>query len=277
MNWERARKYTVAALILLNIVLFVFNLFNASGKKMTAEQKADITNILRQNGISVGCELPDKAVSQSQLILKRVEFDYLRLQKIFFESTDNLKRIDATDKVTISNKTQTLTVEGNHIEFTDTTASAADKTSAETAAKYMVSDIQSYFGKFYMYSSEENGDAYIFRYTEKVSGLKVYNNIISITIYKKGGMRLGLSYLQTGEHYGDKMNVIPCDEALFAAMPFIIEYEGTDKELTLTGVELCYYLQGVPADEGITIPCYRIAVNWDRIYYINAYTGVLVN
>ncbi len=277
MNWERARKYTVAALILLNIFLFVMNLFNASGKKMTAAQKADITNILRQNGISVGCELPDKRSAESQLTLKRVEFDYLRLQKIFFDSTDSLKRIDATDKVTISNKTQTLTVEGNHIEYTDSSAAVSDKTAAENIAKSMVKNIQTYFGKFYMYSSEENDNAYIFRYTEKAAGLKVYNNIISISLYKDGGLRLGLSYLQTGEHYGDKMNVIPCDEALFAAMPFILEYEGTDKELTVTDVELCYYLQDVPEDEGIAIPCYRIAVNWDRIYYINAYTGVLVN
>lgn len=277
MNWERARKYTVAALILLNIVLLLLNLLNLSGKKMTSEQKNDIINILRQNGISVNCELPDKIMSESQLTLRRVEFDYLRLQKIFFESSDNLKRIDATDKVTISNGPQVLTVEGNHIEFTDANIAAADKSAAEKKAKSLVKDIHSYFGNFYMYSSEENDTAYIFRYTEKVSGLKVYNNIISVSVFKEGGLRLGLSFLQTGEHYGDKMNIIPCDEALFAAMPFIIKYEGTDKELTVTGVELCYYLQGVPSDEGIAIPCYRIAVNWDRIYYINAYTGTLVN
>ena len=277
MNWERARKYTVAALILLNIVLLALNLLNASSKRMTSEQKADITNILRQNGISVGCELPDKRYAESQLILKKFEFDYLRLQKIFFDSTDDLKRIDATDKVTISNKTQTLTVEGNHIEFTDNNIRITDKVSAEKIAKNTVKEIHGYFGSFYLYSSEENDSAYVFKYTEKVAGLKVYNNIISVSMYKEGGLRLGLSYLQTGEHYGEKISVIPCDEALFAAMPFILEYEGKDKELTITDVELCYYLQGVPADEGIAIPCYRIAVNWDRIYYINAYTGVLVN
>lgn len=277
MNWERARKYTVAALILLNIVLFALNLMNAADKRMTAEQKADIINILRQNGIAVGCELPDKRSSVSQLILKRQEFDYLRLQKIFFESTDNVKRIDATDKVTISSGEKTLTIVGNHVEYIDPAFRAPDKAEADKTAKKLVNDIHGYFGSFYRYSTEENDEAYIFRYTEKVSGLKVYNNIISVTVYKKGGLRLGLSYLQTGEHYGDRINVIPCDEALFAAMPYIIEYEGRDKELNVTGVELCYYLQGLPADEGIAIPCYRIAVNWDRIYYINAYTGVPVN
>ena len=277
MNWESARKYTIIALILLNIVLLALNLWTASGKRMTAEQKADITGILRQNGISVGCELPDRHTEASQLILKRVEFDYLRLQKIFFESNENLKRIDATDKVTISNENETLTVEGNHIEYTNTAASAADKDAAEKLAKSVIDDIHGYFGSFYRYSADENDEAYSFRYTEKVSGLKLYNNIISVSVNKQGGMRVGLSYLQPGEHNGEKLAVIPCDEALFAAMSKILEYEGTDKELTITGVELCYYLKQIPEDEGIAIPCYRIAVNYDRIYYINGYTGELVN
>lgn len=277
MNWDRARKYTVTALVLLNIVLLAINLWTSSEKRMTAEQKADIMGILRKNGISVSCELPDKRAEAEQLILRRVEFDYLKLQKIFFENKDNLKRIDATDKVTISNNTQTLTVEGAHIEYENTDVFAADKAEAEKMAGDMVKAIQGYFGSFYRYSSDENDDAYSFRYTEKISGLKVYNNIISVSVYKNGGMRLGLSYLQPGEHSGDKMAVIPCDEALFAAMPRILEYEGSDKELNITSVELCYYLKQIPDDEGIAIPCYRIAVNWDRIYYINGYTGELAN
>lgn len=277
MNWDKARNYTIFFLLLLNIVLLGINYYIKSSKRLTNDQKQNITELLRQNGMSVNCELPAESVSASQLVLERIEFDYLRLQKIFFKSSSALKRIDAADKVTISNENETLTVEGNHIEYKNAASAAADKAQAESISQSIVKDIQSYFGNFYMYDSDENDEAYTFRYTEKVSGLKVYNNIISVSVYKAGGMRLGLSYLHTGEHYGEKLTVIPCDEALFAAMPHILEYEDTDKELNITGVELCYYLFRIPNDEGIAIPCYRIAVNWDRIYYINGYTGDLVN
>ena len=277
MNWDRARNYTIFFLLLLNIVLFGLNAWTKANKRLTGDQKQNITNLLRQNGIALNCELPTESVSASQLVLKRVEFDYLRLQKIFFKDQLNLKRIDASEKVTISNENESLTVDGTHLEYKDNNVSAADKTQAEKIAKEMVGDIHGYFGSFYMYSSDENDEAYNFLYTEKVSGLKVYNKIISVSVYKTGGVRLGASYLHTGEHYGEKIAVIPCDEALFSAMPYILEYENGENDLNITGVELCYYLKQIPSDEGIAIPCYRIAVNWDRIYYINGYTGELVN
>lgn len=277
MNWDKARNYTIFFLIVFNIIIFTFGFQARISKRMTNDQRQDIVNILRQNGITVKCELPRSRKTVGQLMLRRLDFDYLKLQKIFLDDQSNVKRIDAEDKITISNGAETLTVEGNHIEYKNTAVHAADKAQAQKAAKTLVKDIHEYFGNFYMYSSDENGEQYNFRFTEKVSGLKVYNNIISVSVYKTGGLRLGLSYLQTGEHYGGKMTAIPCDEALFSAMPYILEYEGENKELNITNVELCYYLHRIPADEGIAIPCYRITVNWDKIYYINAYTGDLVN
>ena len=277
MNWDKARNYTIFFLIVFNIIIFIFGFQARIGKRMTNDQRQDIVNILRQNGIAVKCELPRTRPSVGQLMLRRFDFDYLKLQKIFINDQSSIKRIDAEDKVTISNGTETLTVEGNHIEYKNTAMTAADKAQAQKQARAIVKDIHDYFGSFYMYSADENDEQYNFRFTEKVSGLKVYNNIISVTVYKKGGLRLGLSYLQAGENYGDKLTAIPCDEALFSAMPYILEYEGTDKELNITNVEMCYYLHRIPSDEGIAIPCYRITVNWDKIYYINAYTGDLVN
>ncbi|MBQ6555417.1 MAG: hypothetical protein IJL89_09300, partial [Firmicutes bacterium] len=153
-------------------IIFTFGFQARISKRMTNDQRQDIVNILRQNGITVKCELPRSRKTVGQLMLRRLDFDYLKLQKIFLDDQSNVKRIDAEDKITISNGAETLTVEGNHIEYKNTAVHAADKAQAQKAAKTLVKDIHEYFGNFYMYSSDENGEQYNFRLPKRYRGLR---------------------------------------------------------------------------------------------------------
>lgn len=279
MNWDRAKKYTIIFLFTLNLLLFGINMWMDYTKRLTPQQKQDVVDMLAQNNISVKCDLPEKHYTASQLVLRKIDFDYLKLQKIFFENKQDLKRVDTPDKVRIFNNNEALTIESNHIEYKADNVSVNDTKQAVKLADAMVKDIHGYFGSFYRYDSKETDKQYLFYYTEKVSGLKLYNNIVSVAINKDGGVRLGLSYYQAGEHYGGRANIIPCDEALFSVMRCI--QQNAVKKPAIKNIELCYYLNEMVGDEGVALPCYRVEVYGDEdsggIYYINGYSGEIVN
>jgi len=90
-------------------------------------------------------------------------------------------------------------------------------------------------------------------------------------VYTASGSSKGYTIKSEGE---SKAKVISANTALLSAVLSKLE---TGKELTITKVELVYYIdaetyQGMPASSDTAIPAWRIETK-DGVFYINAYAN----
>lgn len=257
MEWNKAKNLILILLIVVNIILLVLNIYKINSNTVSEERIQNISNICQNNDISINCALPEGIMSAPQLSIKKYDYDYVKLQQIFFGSITDVKRTDDITSSIFTRDNEKLTVENSRVNFT---------TQNRDYAQY-VNNISELLGKFDI----ERKCGNMIYYFQNYSGTPIFSNYICIDLSSSDKMIITLNYNTVQKTVGSRRKVIGADEAIYCAIDSINNDIEGSKQITM--VEKGYYDSRTSLTQEAAIPpVYAIYVN-DKIYYVNSYTG----
>lgn len=270
MEWSRAKKYTIIMLVILNIVLLCLNIYKSFDTRLGSGRISAVRDLLEKENITIATTLPRNYIPMSELTTTAYNFDYIKLEKIFMENEENVKRTDEYNSVVFISDISRLSIRGGSINFT--TSYSEEITSNTVARNYtdnIINRINDVFGNYSYHSMSNNDNGFTIKYYEKVDGANVFSNFAYFTI-KGNNIALALNYVDIGNETGKRETIYAADEALFAAANKIKE---ESNKTNISNVELGYYVMGSnTGGEDYAVPFYMIVGN-GKEYYVNAYTG----
>ena len=279
MEWNKAKNYTIVFLIIINLLFLGLNILNSRKNILKQEQIDDILLVLKDNNITLSGELPQKFRPMSQLSMSVYDYDYIKLQKIFFGDINNIKRTEEFNKIIFTDNNNRLSIDAGKIEFIGAADSIPeDEESAVSAAESYVKKINSVFGDYSLGCILNIDGGYQIEYLQRYGEYQVFSNSMIITLDGQGNINLVLKYYQPIEYKGSKISIISADEALFVLLSKIKE-DYPDERVNIESVELGYYLNDNSESLGgvlAAIPHYRISIEGKgQYYYVNGYSGAL--
>lgn len=270
MEWAKAKKYTIIILVLLNVVLLCLNLYKSFETRLSPSRINALTSLLEKENITLSSKLPRSYKPMAEMSASEYAFDYIKLEKIFMEGQQNIKRTDEYNSVVFMSDTSRLSVKGSSVNYTST-LNYNIKT-GEQAKEYtdkIVNAINNDFGNYSFYSISDTSDGYSIKYYEKKDGYNIFSNFIYFTVKDKNASA-ALNYVKLGSVLDTPDNIYAADEALYSALKVI------EKEISkpvITDVELGYYASKAnSAGEVSAVPFYIINAG-AKEYFVNAYTG----
>lgn len=279
MEWNKAKNYTIVFLVVINILFLGLNIINSRKNILRQEQIDDISLVLKDNNIILSGELPEKFRPMSQLSMSIYDYDYIKLQKIFFGDINNIRRTEEFSRIIFTEGNNRLSIDGNDIEFTGMIDDIpADGESAVGLANKYIKKINGLFGDYSLDGILDTDNAYQIEYLQRYGEYQVFSNNMTIVISAQGNLNIKLKYYQPVEYKGSKSSVISADEALFVILGKIKE-EYPDERINIKSVELGYYLSENSESVGgmlTAIPHYRISIeDKGKYYYVNGYSGAV--
>lgn len=276
MEWKKAKNYIIIFLIIINCVFFVFNVIKRSQTRLGAEEIQAVSQVLRQRGITLNCELPEDYSAMGQLYMRPYEYDNIVLQEIFFGKIDGIRRTEGNGDIIFTGDGASLTVSSDSVHFEGSISQSADsKETASLAVESYVRELNLKFTDYRPRISVETDDGYFFEYSQSFHSKAVFSNYLRARVYKDGKIDIVFNYQQPLEYKGVKEQIISADEAVYAASSAILnDYTQT----TIDGVEKGYYLtERHGSGELAAVPQYKIYVDGgESAYYVNAYSGDVI-
>ncbi|MGN1317704.1 MAG: two-component system regulatory protein YycI [Lachnospirales bacterium] len=257
MEWSKAKNFILILLIIINIFLLVLNLYKIKTNSVSVERIRNIMNICEDYDTEINCKLPERIIPTSRLSIKKYDYDYIKLQQIFFGTITDVQRTDYLTNVIFTKGKEKLTVEGSKVIFN------TDKKEYEG----YINSLTELLGSFDIERKAGNSIYYFQKYRE----MPVFSNYISVDTLKDNTITITLNYSEVLKSTGNRQDTIGADEAIYYAINKISEDISGEK--SIKAVEKGYYDNRTSLNqEGAIPPVYAIYVN-DRIYYVNAYTG----
>lgn len=256
MEWSKAKNVILLMLIAVNIILFVTNIYKKETNSVNDDRVANITNICRSKDISISCDIPKDITPTAQLAVRDYDFDYVKLQQIFFGTISGVKRSSDVTSVIFTRNDERLVVENSRIIFT----------SPKKEYTTYVDGIKELLGDFDV-ERKTQGSVYYF---QSYRDMPIFSNYICVDT-SGDNIAVTVNYSKALNPIGSKKTIIGADEALYGAISYICE--DIEGQRTITLIEKGYYDSRTTLSEDGTIPpVYAIYVN-DRVYFVNAYTG----
>lgn len=257
MEWSKAKRLTIILLVAINIVLLVLNINKEQSYRVSRERIENIVNVCKNNNINIECSLPESIEARSQLGIQEYNYDYVTLQQIFFGSISGVQRTSDYTSVIFTRDNERLVVENSRAVFTGGTGDYNE----------YILKLNELLGEFNVVKNI--GDSIY--YYQSFNELPVFSNYICVE-ESNGAVNITLNYSRIRHSVGARESIIGADEAVYSAVDDIVmDIEG---ERSITSIEIGYYDSRTNlSQEGTIPPVYAICVN-DRMYFVNAYTGI---
>lgn len=270
MEWNKAKKYTIIILVLLNAVLLCLNVYKGFETRLGSSRINAVTSLLESRNITIGSTLPRSYKPMADISVSEYSFDYIKLEKIFLEGQSNIRRTDENNSVVFMSDTSRLTIKGGTINFTSTCDSEfSNEKAVKEYTQNLIDRINGDFGNYKFHSINQISGGYSVKFYEKTDNYYIFSNFAYFTI-KGNNIALALNYAKIGNELSIKNNIYAADEALYSAADLISK---ENEKPLITSIELGYYAikSSTGSDETAT-PFYLIFANGNE-YYVNAYTG----
>lgn len=277
MNWNKAKNIMIVILVFLNIVLLFVSYYGNDKYILSSEKEKAIISLLNKNGVKIGTGIPENFEPLPYLMFNDFEYNVDELKKLFFEDNEDVKRSIEFEATIFKTDKKNLKIDGADVVYERTyTEKSLDKFEISEAKKKAEKVIKTLI-KNKNYELQEikfaNGRYYL-KYCEIYLNNKVYNNYIEFVINKDGIEKMEMSRYEISGFYRIKRDICSADEALFSWL-LGIKNEKTEDSLLIDGIEKGYCFEESTL-KSRAVPCYRISVKDDEIYYINAYTGEII-
>ena len=148
------------------------------------------------------------------------------------------------------------------------------ETSLKIAEQYK-KILEKIYGKMYLDRVVEEQNYFNISYIQKVDNYKIFNNIVTIKVYKDGKIELYSNNYQKPDVVSTKLNIYSVDEALYTFSKGIKNLI-PDKEIYIRNIDLGYYLK-MDSDNinFLFLPYYRFYIKGNETpFYVNAYTNI---
>lgn len=282
MDWEKARNYTIIFLIILNILFIGLNFAKDRQYILKQSQKQAVTDVLKQNGIQINSQIPDKFFPLQHIYMKQYNYDVLKIQDIFFEDKKNIKRTEEFDKTIFNSEYETIIIQDGIVMYENNKVQIDFELTEEDAFKIcerFINKIESVFDKMTFDRITKDDDHFIIEYGVKYGDYFIFNNYFKVYIFENGTIKVQFEYRNPTGYVGPKTEICSADEALFIFMSEFKKIYETDN-IVIDKIDLGYYVNELSKDSNAiftVVPNYRIFVeNHEMPYYVNAYNNVFV-
>ncbi len=270
MEWTKAKNYTIVFLIVLNVILFGFNIYKSMENRISSERINDLTALLEQKNITLACPLPRGYSPMARIELNDYSYDLLELERMFMAGESNVRRTEEYNSIVFMSDRSRLIIKDDTISYTTTLDApfSSDKEEREYADK-LIASVNKSFGSYRFNSVSETENGHILKYYEKAEGRNVFSSFAYFTI-KGENVSLALRFTPLGDELNEKVIIFAADEAVYSACDIMTR---DNKKPVITNVELGYYsLASDTGYDSYAVPFYIIMCGSNE-YYVNAYTG----
>lgn len=284
MEWQKAKKFVIVLLVILNACLAVLNYQHNRESAMTASQEKAIFEVLSKNGITMYTDLITDMEPMSRLACMVPTYTKEDLEKAFFEG-EKTTVVPSQTTTVYRTATAELTVEAARGTLTfSQVAKGKGELSRGDALKmaegYMESK-EKIFGDFVSYDISETEDGYGVIFYERYDDTIVFSNYFKVFVSQAGIYQVQFVYCPVVGYNGEKKDIFYGDEALLTFMRELRK-DHPEGAFTVNRMELGYDLSDKESQtkEGMlyAVPCYRIyLMEQPEPYIINAYTCKLIN
>ena len=284
MEWQKAKKFVIVLLVILNACLAVLNFQQNRETAMTASQEKAIFEVLSKNGITMYTDLITEMEPMSRLACMVPTYTKEDLESAFF---DGEKTTVVPSQTTTVYRTATaeLTVEGANGTLTFPQVAKGKGELSRGDALKMAEDYmdgkERIFGEFVSYDLQETEEGYCVVFYERYDDTMVFSNYFRVFVSQEGIYQVQFVYCPVVGYNGEKKDIFYGDEALLTFMRELRK-DHPEGAFTVNRMELGYDLSDKESQtkEGMlyAVPCYRIyLMEQAEPYIINAYTCKLIN
>lgn len=284
MEWQKAKKFVIVLLVVLNACLAVLNYQQNRESAMTASQEKAIFEVLSKNGITMYTDLITKTEPMSRLACVVPTYTKEDLERAFFGGEKTTVVPSQTSTVYRTAEAE-LTVEGAKGTLTypqvEKGKGQLSRGDALKMAESYMNDMEKTFGEFVAYDIWETDEGYGMVFYEKYDDVIVFSNYFRVFVSQAGVYQTQFVYYPVVGYNGEKKDIFYGDEAL---LTFMRELRKNQPEgaVTVNRMELGYDLSDKESQnrEGTlyAVPCYRIyLMEQTEPYIINAYTCKPIN
>lgn len=243
MNWSKAKLQVFVSLIILNVLLLVLNYTFSPNYRMSTEQNDAIIKVMEKQNVIMKTEIPTTYKPMSSIKLgvnSGIDIDVL--ERVFFDSSVNITRTADTDKVTLSNGLNSLTIFPTKFLYTSNVVLEGDMTKEELEIlcrefmEQLPFDTKNYF----MNVSRELSNRYLIEFREVYNNIVVQGNCISFLVNSGGIISVEYNASEILEQTKSERIICSPDEALLTAIFYINNTYGNE-ETTINDVEIVYH------------------------------------
>lgn len=264
MDWRKAKSQIIMILLVLNIVLSLFLLYNKSSRNLY--QNSDLTIIklekkLKNYGIDIDTKIPTSLVNKKPLIVKYQEEAPESINQAYFNGEGKLSLNDQITR--ISKGQEEINIINNRRFLYENFSNASEKgENSKTKAIEFLKNRGYETSDMVNIKVEKEGNQVTYEFA------KIYNDRILETSYtritlKEGQVtKMDRLWIEVIEEDPKEINIEPAYKALFS----LIGREELKGEKIIS-IKTCYYFnpeeQGLledntKAEQGRAIPAWRI-------------------
>lgn len=292
MEWERAKTYVLAILLLLNAALGVLLFMENRRYTITSEQESHIRTILAENHITM-YRLPLRNFPPMRPI-EVTGFYYddateQKLVEIFFPNVPAVERVytGRLGSRIFQYGNGRLEIASGFIEYrntnvlaqTDSTSMSSLRSLTREAARRQATDfVSSHFPDFVWDRDFEEGENVRIIFHQKYRGVLVFSNFIELLVTPLGIQQVEMQFGKILGHTGSPTIIFSPDEALLAFTQHV-RHITQEEPMTIRRMDLVYFQEYISDQEGPyhAVPFYRIFIegNEDIPFLINAFTNAI--
>ena len=291
MDWSRFKNIAILSFVVLNLVLCVliaekknknYVLQDVQNRRMqtifTNENAALYTNILKE------------FYPMSMLRLSLANIDNSEVCKTFLGDVGNIKNyIDNEKVVYVEEGVGKVEIYKNGlIKYTKAILKVKKNNNAELDKEQLKNEADKYISKrnfllgnhVYTQSNMIN-DGYVFEYNTSYKDKVVFSNYVKIHIKQNEITEVDILNFNINGYTNEQKEIASADEVLINLLYSVKEkYYKTSKEMHIMDLDLGYFIDTTTIDDYLNIkaePYYRVQINENDVYFINAYTNELLS
>lgn len=293
MDWSKAKNIIIVLLVLINLILSFFVFKDSRKYVLSNQEEIGITDILRQNKISVYTEITKNFRPMKKMSVSKYDFDYNLLLKTFFENENAVTRNENDDMKVFNDDTGTLTILSEYVyyESSNNTKIIEDDDFFSENTKKICKDIMQKLGKDFsnfqldtsfsnleVGSNDKNERTMFIYYKEKFSNYIINSNYVQFVVTQNGVKEVMIAnYKPLGFIKETVREICSPNEALFTFMKYI-KSTGEQKEIFINKMDIVYNLEEYSTQKKsvYAVPYYRFYIKGlERPVLVNAFFNTI--
>jgi len=273
MDWSRAKTILIYVVLTLNIILLLFISSYKLDINASRQMIADTTQIMKNRGIVIECEIPVYNDKSPWLIFEDGRLDRHKLMEKLFNKIGTAKDY-IEDKEELSEGSRKVTFLGSSwFKYSDENPSEHidifDRDEAEKYVKSFLSGLGLYIPQYKLDNFVVNPDNSItFHYIEKKNGFLVFDNFTVVTLAGGGVSSLEYKHREIKGFTSDSLPVLPAYKILLKNFSY-------GENITITGIDIGFkgYKPEQEIKEYSEAPAWRITIKGGTPRFFKASDG----
>lgn len=250
MDWNRSKKILIIALLIANVLLFLYINYNKIRFQDESETRGfrdRVVSLLKDENIKIDTSIPKKGQLLPSVLVELQTSDPGELNDIYFDGEGKIKR-PSTDRTEISYKDEYINLVNNKRIFYENRKfeknyELNDLDEAQEIVEEFLIDRKYDVRNMFLSHFEVEDGVYILNYTREFENLALESSYTNFIIDERGVVSMDRLWLNVVDKSDQEIYLSPASDALLSLLN---REEAYDK--TITKISPCFYFN--PEDQG---------------------------